>query len=59
MFKTDDCYPNWRQNPERPIIDGVPLVFKGQVEDRNNYALFKYYFYHPETKEETIVEQYN
>lgn len=61
MFKVEKYYPQWLQDPEWPIIDGIPLVFKSQSHkvDNINTDSIKYYFYHPETKEEVIVEQYD
>lgn len=61
MFKVDKYYPKWLQNPEWPIVDGTPLVFRKQSHSVNDVYTdrIKYYFYHPETNEETIVEQYD
>ena len=57
-FKYDKVPPRWIQEPEWPIVDGVPLIFKKQskmtLEDERVY----YTFYHPQTFEETIVIQY-
>lgn len=61
MFKVDKYYPEWLQNPEWPIVDGTPLVFRKQSHSVNDIYTdrIKYYFYHPETDEETIVEQFD
>ncbi|MFA7179334.1 MAG: hypothetical protein WC075_05355 [Dehalococcoidales bacterium] len=61
MFKVEKDYPKWLQNPEWPILNGVPLVFKSQSHtiDNKSTECIKYYFYHPETNEETIVEQFD
>lgn len=61
MFKVEKKYPKWLQNPEWPILDGTPLVFKRQSHeiDNKNTESIKYYFYHPETNEETIIEQFD
>lgn len=57
-FKYEKTPPRWVQDPEWPIIDGVPLIFKKQskmtLEDERVY----YTFYHPQTLEETIVVQF-
>lgn len=57
-FKYDKTPPRWVQDPEWPIIDGVPFVFKKQskitLEDERVY----YTFYHPQTQEEIIVIQF-
>lgn len=45
-------------NPQWPIINGKPLVFKEQCKERKESELDKFFFYDPETGEETTVEQY-
>lgn len=57
-FKYDNSPPRWIQSPEWPIINGKPLVFKGQSGDRKESELVKFFFYDPKTGEETVVEQY-
>lgn len=58
LFKYDSRPPRWIQSPEWPIINGKPLVFKGQSKERKESELVKFFFYNPETGEETVVEQY-
>ena len=57
-FKYDKSPPRWVQDPEWPIIDGVPLVFKKQSKMTLEDERVFYTFYHPETKEETIIIQF-
>lgn len=57
-FKYDKSPPRWVQDPEWPIVDGVPLVFKKQSKMTLEDERVFYTFYHPETKEETIVIQF-
>jgi len=57
LFKCDSKPPRWVQNPEWPIINGRPLVFKGQSKEKNHDERVYFYFYDPETKEETIITQ--
>jgi hypothetical protein len=56
LFKYDKLPPRWIQNAEWPIIGGRPLRFKGQSEERNAEQVF-YYFYDPDTGEETKITQ--
>ncbi|MCB9498421.1 MAG: hypothetical protein H6687_00780 [Bacillales bacterium] len=60
-FKKDKIYPKWLQEPEWPIIDGKPLVFKMQTADVDDVFVnsIDYIFYDPDTKKETIVTQYD
>lgn len=58
LFKYDSKPPRWVQSAEWPIIDGKPLVFRNQSKERTESELVKFFFYDPETGEETIVEQY-
>ena len=57
-FKYDKSPPRWVQDPEWPIVDGVPLVFKKQSKMTLEDERVFYTFYHPETKEETVVIQF-
>jgi hypothetical protein len=58
MFKYDSKPPKWIQDPEWPIIDGKPFVFKSQTKDRKNDERVFYTFYNPETKEERVIIQF-
>lgn len=58
MFHYDKTYPRWVQEPEWPIVNGKPLVFSHQQKAKGDDFHFCYYFYNPDTKEETIVEQF-
>ena len=57
-FKYDKTPPRWVQDPEWPIVDGSPLVFKKQSKMTLEDERVFYTFYHPETKEETVVIQF-
>ena len=57
LFKYDKTYPRWIHEPEWPIINGKPLVFSHQKGFNAEDGEVLYYFYDPETKEETIVTQ--
>ncbi len=58
MFKYDTKPPRWIQDPEWPIIDGKPLIFKSQTKEKLDDERVYYTFYNPETKEEQIVCQF-
>lgn len=58
LFKYDSKPPRWVQHAEWPIINGKPLVFRSQSKERIESELVKFFFYDPETGEETVVEQY-
>jgi hypothetical protein len=58
LFTYDVVPPDWLQNPEWPIVDGKPLVFKKQVEDIESNKIC-YYFYDPKTQNEMIIEQFD
>lgn len=58
LFCYDKIPPHWIQDPEWPIIQGKPLVFKTQTRLRKDDERVFYIFYDSETKEETIVEQF-
>ncbi len=45
--------PKWVQEPEWPIIDGVPYVFSHQETAEEGYKC--YYFYDPNDKTKTVV----
>ena len=57
-FKYDKTPPRWIQDPEWPIVNGVPLIFKEQskmtLEDERVY----YTFYHPQTLAEIVIVQF-
>lgn len=57
LFKYDKTYPRWVQAPEWPIVNGKPLVFSHQSKGKKDDERVYYYFYDPDTKEETIVMQ--
>ncbi len=57
LFRYDKTYPRWVQDPEWPIIDGVPLVFSHQSKEKKDDERVYYYFYHPKTKKQVVVEQ--
>jgi len=58
LFLFDKSPPRWIQNPEWPIIDGKPLVFKKQTREKENDERIWYTFYDPDTKEETVIMQF-
>lgn len=57
-FKYDKTPPRWVQSAEWPIIDGKPLVFKKQSKEKLDDERVHFYFYNPETGEETTVTQF-
>ena len=57
LFKYDKTYPRWIQDPEWPIINGKPLVFSHQKKAGKDDERVYYYFYDPDTKEETVITQ--
>ncbi|NLB61286.1 MAG: hypothetical protein GX802_02500 [Clostridiales bacterium] len=57
LFKYDNKPPRWIQDPEWPIVNGEPLIFKSQTKERKDDERVFYTFYHPKTGEETIIEQ--
>ena len=57
LFRYDKTYPRWVQSPEWPIVNGKPLVFSHQSKEKKDDERVFYYFYDPDTKEETVVEQ--
>lgn len=57
LFRYDKTYPRWIQDPEWPIVDGKPLVFARQERAGKDDERTFYYFYDPETGEQTIVTQ--
>lgn len=54
-FKYDKTPPRWVQDPEWPILDGVPLVFKKQSKMTLDDERVYYTFYHPITLEEVVI----
>lgn len=59
LFKYDKTYPRWIQNPEWPIVNGKPLVFSHQEKAKDGDIRTYYYFYDEDTKEQTIIEQFD
>lgn len=57
LFRYDKTYPRWIQSPEWPIVNGKPLIFSHQKRAGKDDERTYYYFYDPETKEETVVTQ--
>lgn len=58
LFKYDKTYPRWVQSPEWPIVNGKPLVFSHQERAKGGDIRTYYYFYDEDTKEETVIEQF-
>lgn len=58
LFRYDKTYPRWVQSPEWPIVNGKPLVFRGQIKERKGDERVYYTFYDPENGEETVVVQF-
>lgn len=59
LFKYDKSYPRWIQEAEWPIVNGKPLVFSHQERIKGDDWHVLYYFYDPDTKEQTVVEQFS
>lgn len=57
LFRYNRTYPRWVQAPEWPIVNGKPLVFSHQSKEKKDDERIYFYFYDPETREETVVEQ--
>ena len=57
LFKYDAKPPGWVQGAEWPVVDGKPLVFKGQSKEKIDDERVHFYFYDPETKQEIVVTQ--
>ncbi len=58
IFRYDSKPPRWIQDPEWPIVNGTPLVFKGQTKEKKDDERVYYYFYNPDTKEEKVIIQF-
>jgi len=58
LFVYDVKPPRWIQDPEWPIVNGKPLVFKSQTRERKDDERVWYTFYDPTTGEETTVSQF-
>lgn len=58
IFRYDNKPPRWIQDPEWPIVNGTPLVFKGQTKEKKDDERVYYYFYNPDTKEEKVIIQF-
>lgn len=59
LFKYDKTYPRWVQGAEWPIVNGKPLVFSHQEKAKGGDIRTYYYFYDEDTKEETVIEQFD
>ena len=59
LFRYDKSYPRWIQGAEWPIVNGKPLVFSHQERIKGDDYHVLYYFYDPDTKEQTVVEQFS
>lgn len=57
-FKYDKTPPRWIQSPEWPIANGRPLVFKRQSKEMKDDEQVDFYFYDPDTKQETVITQF-
>ena len=57
-FRYDRSPPRWIQSSEWPILNGKPLVFKRQSKEGPSDEGVDFYFYDPDTKEETVVTQF-
>lgn len=59
LFRYDKSYPRWIQEAEWPFVNGKPLVFSHQERIKGDDWHVLYYFYDPDTKEQTVVEQFS
>lgn len=59
LFRYDKTFPRWIQEAEWPIVNGKPLVFSHQERIKGDDWHVLYYFYDPDTKEQTVVEQFS
>lgn len=65
MFLFENRPPKWMQNPDWPIVDGIPLIFVKQDGDPDNVALsnfqdrINYTFKNPISGEYIVVEQFD
>lgn len=58
LFKYEKELPQWLQNPEWPIVNGKPLVFKEMIEKyQHNLVINDFIFYDEITKEIIIITQ--
>ena len=53
-FKYDKTPPRWVQDPEWPIVNGVPLIFKNQSKMTLDDERVYYTFYHPQKTDSTV-----
>jgi len=58
LFQYEKSYPRWVQSPEWPIVDGIPLIFKKQENDKNDSEKVNFIFYNSSDGEEHIVVQW-
>jgi len=58
LFRCDNNYPRWIQNPEWPILNGIPMVFKQQIKVKKDSERVDYVFYNPDTGKEHIITQW-
>lgn len=65
MFLFENRPPKWMQNPDWPIVNGIPLIFVKQDGDPDNVALsnfqdrINYTFKNPISGEYIVVEQFD
>ena len=58
LFRCEKSWPRWIQNPDWPIINGIPLVFKKQIRDKKDEERVDFIFYNAGTGEEHIITQW-
>lgn len=58
LFKYETKPPRWIQDPEWPIVEGIPLVFKSQSKEKTNDERVLYQFYNPINNEEMVIVQF-
>lgn len=61
LFIYENKPPKWLQNPEWPIKNGKPLVFRSQSSEDLDYSIseIEYFFYDPKTNEVVTIEQHD
>jgi len=58
LFRYDKSPPRWIQDPEWPIVNGKPLVFRSQTKNDPNDERIWYTFYDSDTGEEVKIMQF-
>jgi hypothetical protein len=60
MFRYDKTPPRWggAPPPQWPIVNGKPLVFRRKSRESIDDEQVDFYFYDPDTMEETVVTQF-